>query len=84
MTAKKLKERYPIMLYKQQSKILWRNNKMDGLEICRKQLSCETCPNFDECYSLDDEILDDYETMEPDESLDKYLWDNNNGNKYFK
>lgn len=47
---------------------------MTDAEICRKQKTCEDCPNFDKCYSLsDDEVLDDYETMEPDEFLEKYL-----------
>lgn len=42
-------------------------------EICRQQETCEDCPNFDKCYNITDEVEDDYETMEPDEFLDKYL-----------
>lgn len=50
---------------------VYKNN--DEFSLCKEQSSCENCPNFDKCYSLDDEVLDDYETMEPDEFLDKYL-----------
>lgn len=46
----------------------------DDYATCKEQSSCENCPNYDECYSLSgDEVQNDYETMGPDEFLEKYL-----------
>lgn len=41
-------------------------------EICANH-TCDECPLFQECYDTYDEVEDDYETMLPDEFIDKYL-----------
>lgn len=41
-------------------------------EICANH-TCNECPLFDKCYNMRDEVEDDYETMLPDEFIDKYL-----------
>lgn len=43
------------------------------VEICLQQKHCETCPLFERCYDISNEVEDDYETMEPEEFLEKYL-----------
>ena len=35
--------------------------------------SCNECPLFQKCYDMYDEVEDDYETLLPDEFIDKYV-----------
>lgn len=47
------------------------DNSRDEDEICATH-SCDECPLFEKCYAYD-EVTDDYETMLPDEFIDKYV-----------
>lgn len=44
----------------------------DDVEICATH-SCSECPLSKECYDMRDEVEDDYDTMLPDEFIDKYV-----------
>ena len=44
----------------------------DEVEICETH-SCNECPLSKECYDMRDEVEDDYDTMLPDEFIDKYV-----------
>ena len=44
----------------------------DEVEICETH-SCNKCPLSKECYDMRDEVEDDYDTMLPDEFIDKYV-----------
>lgn len=44
----------------------------DDVEICTTH-SCNECPLSKECYDMRDEVEDDYDTMLPDEFIDKYV-----------
>ena len=44
----------------------------DENEICATH-SCNECPLSQKCYDMRDEVEDDYETMLPDEFIDKYV-----------
>lgn len=39
----------------------------------RETHSCNKCPLSKECYDMRDEVEDDYDTMLPDEFIDKYV-----------
>lgn len=45
---------------------------IDEDEICVTH-SCNDCPLYQKCYNTYDEVTDDYETMLPDEFIDKYV-----------
>ena len=49
-----------------------RDDVVDEDEICKKH-TCDNCPLFEKCYDISDEIEDDYETLTPDELIDKYV-----------
>lgn len=44
----------------------------DENEICATH-TCNECPLSKECYAMHDDVEDDYETMLPDEFIDKYV-----------
>lgn len=44
----------------------------DEVKICKTH-SCNECPLSKECYDMRDEVEDDYDTMLPDEFIDKYV-----------
>ena len=44
----------------------------DEVKICETH-SCNKCPLSKECYDMRDEVEDDYDTMLPDEFIDKYV-----------
>ena len=44
----------------------------DEVKICATH-SCNKCPLSKECYDMRDEVEDDYDTMLPDEFIDKYV-----------
>lgn len=44
----------------------------DDVEICATH-SCNECPLSKECYDMRDEVEDDYDTLLPDEFIDKYV-----------
>ena len=44
----------------------------EKINICATH-SCSKCPLSQECYGEHDEVEDDYETMLPDEFIDKYV-----------
>lgn len=48
------------------------NKITDEDEICATH-SCNDCPLYQKCYDTYDEVEDDYETMLPDEFIDKYV-----------
>ena len=47
-------------------------NETTDAEICAVH-SCNNCPLSQECYNERDEVEDDYDTMLPDEFIDKYV-----------
>ena len=44
----------------------------DEAKICATH-SCSECPLSKECYDMRDEVEDDYDTLLPDEFIDKYV-----------
>ena len=44
----------------------------DEVKICATH-SCNKCPLSKKCYGMRDEVEDDYDTMLPDEFIDKYV-----------
>ena len=44
----------------------------DEAKICETH-SCNECPLSQECYDMRDEVEDDYDTMLPDEFINKYV-----------
>ena len=47
-------------------------DEVDEDEICATH-RCDKCPLAHKCYDMRDEVEDDYETMSPDEFIDKYM-----------
>lgn len=50
----------------------WNDEAADKAKICETHF-CTKCPLYQECYDEYDEVEDDYETMLPDEFIDKYV-----------
>ena len=41
-------------------------------EICKKY-TCDECPLSEKCFDISDDVEDDYDTLTPDEFIDKYV-----------
>ena len=50
----------------------WNDEAIDEATICATH-SCKDCPLFNKCYDTYDEVTDDYDTMLPNEFIDKYV-----------
>ena len=50
----------------------WNDKAIDEAKICATH-SCKECPLSQKCYDERDEVEDDYDTMLPDEFIDKYV-----------
>lgn len=50
----------------------WNDEAIDEAKICATH-SCKECPLSQKCYDMHDEVEDDYDTMLPDEFIDKYV-----------
>lgn len=45
---------------------------IDEDKICATN-HCDGCPLFQKCYDTSNEVEDDYDTLTPDEFIDKYI-----------
>ena len=45
---------------------------IDEDKICATN-HCDGCPLFQKCYDTSNEVEDDYDTLTPDEFVDKYV-----------
>lgn len=50
----------------------WNDEATNEVKICETH-SCNECPLSKECYDMRDEVEDDYDTLLPDEFIDKYV-----------
>lgn len=50
----------------------WNDEVIEKEKICATH-SCSECPLYQKCYGTYDEVEDDYETLQPDEFIDKYV-----------